>query len=69
MHAFSHLVACTRIQLIHWRSHGTNNFELVQAKVEQDINDMEVENAANEEDKAFYSRLSDLYGKYATLQK
>lgn len=69
MEKYSHLVACTRSQLILQRSQGLNNLELELAKVEQEIKDLELEDVVNIEKEAFQNSLTDLYGKYTTLQR
>lgn len=69
MHAFAHLVAQTRSQLIGWRSKGMNSLET-------DINCLEIQiKAAKNEDARFdlndptSNNLSVLYNKYVALQR
>lgn len=69
MHAFSHLVARTRSQLIAWRTKGLNSIDSDLKCLEQEIQLAEINDVLSNSEDHSNIALTTLYNRYAALQR
>lgn len=66
MHAFSHLIARTRIKIKAWRTYGLNNLDADIVNTENDITTLEISDSLSADSDP---HLEELYAKSTTLHR